>query len=135
MNSSMPPAEVGTQSLPLKLAYPFLAANGLGAEANEIRNSTQRLAGIGGSTLRRARIAALLHERSLLDSFIQKTWPQGKTADGKKRLERYERIFKKFQNNETEIPEEVAQEGNNQVSSQFALEEHLRDYLAENCRY
>jgi len=130
--------EGGSESLPLKLAYSFLTANGLAAEVAAIRTSPERL-GSYTTTLRRAKIVNLLREKALLKSFIETSWKFALTPAGQKWLARYDQIFSKYQKaggtsastsaSSTE-PQTTIDE--TEAGSEFALEEQLRDYLAKN---
>src|SRR5690348_5400258 len=94
-------ATVGThegqfESLPLRPAYAFLEANGLVNEAAEIRGSGERL-GSYTTSLRRAKIVALLRRKDLLDKFIETNWKIALTPAGKKILNRYDQIYLKYE--------------------------------------
>jgi hypothetical protein len=79
------------ESLPLKLAYAFLASNGLAAEATEIRASPERL-GSYTTSLRRAKIVSLLRKKDLLAKFSETNWTFALTPAGKKKLHHYDHI-------------------------------------------
>jgi len=120
------------ESLPLKLAYSFLIAHGLAAEVSAIRVSPERL-GSYTSSLRRAKIVNLLRERGLLKSFIETNWKFALTPAGQKRITRYDQIFAKYQKTgSTPSVSTESQEEETEAGSEFALEEQLRDYLAQN---
>jgi hypothetical protein len=133
--ATTPKQEPDFESLPLRLAYSFLATNGFGTEATEIRESHERL-GSYTTSLRRAKIVALLRKKELLKQFIETTWPFGLTPAGKKKLNRYDLIYSKYENEKAgdrgSKPNNDTTENETQASSEFALEEQLRDYLAEN---
>jgi len=61
------------ESLPLRLAWGFLEANGLATEATQIRKSPEQF-GSYTTSLRRAKIVALLRRKDLLDRFIETNW-------------------------------------------------------------
>jgi Endonuclease NucS len=119
--------------LPVRLAYSFLTANGLETEATEIRKSPERL-GSYTTSLRRAKIVALLRKKDLLKQFIETTWPVGLTPSGKKRLNRYDQIYSRYKNAGESLsqPNNPTTENETKAGSEFILEEQLRDYLAEN---
>jgi hypothetical protein len=121
------------ESLPLRLAYSFLATNGFETEATGIRKSPERL-GSYTTSLRRAKIVALLRKKDLLKQFIETTWPFGLTPSGKKKLNRYDQIYSKYEKagESGSQPNSATTENETEASSAFALEEQLRDYLAEN---
>ena len=90
-----PAQEGGSESLPLKLAYSFLKANGLATEVGAIRTSPERL-GSYTTTLRRAKIVNLLREKALLRSFIETSWRFALTPAGQKWVARYDQIFSRY---------------------------------------
>ena len=82
------------ENLPLRLAWPFLEANGLATEAAEIRTSPERL-GSYTTTLRRAKLVASLRRKDLLDRFIETNWEFALTLEGRKKLNHYDQgLFK-----------------------------------------
>jgi hypothetical protein len=115
------------------LAYAFLATNGLATGVDEVRQSHDRL-GSYTTSLRRAKIVALLRQKNLLDKFIKTSWQFALTPAGKKKLDRYDRIYAKFRKSgDAEVGSaDAATEEDSEASTKFALEEQLRDYLAEN---
>ena len=120
-----------TQCLPLTHAYPFLASKGLGAEAESIRLSKDQLRSFK-STLRRAKVAALLNSKGLLEEFVAEQWQQyGASEKGQREIKRLIRIYERWIETEGTDPE-GSDQADEDAGSEFALEEHLRDYLAEN---
>ena len=85
-----------SQSLPLIPAYSFLQRTGHGTEAEEIRTSQDKLGGYK-STLRRAKILALLQKANLFEQFVKEEWNRGGTPDGTREIRRLSRIFERFQ--------------------------------------
>ena len=116
------------EALPLRYAYEFLIQNGLGKEADDIRQSKESYHSYT-STLRRGKIVTLLEKHNLLDDFIERYWASGKTDQGKRKMRRYKRIYSSFLV-EQGVDEEAEEERIEETS--FALEEHLRDYLSNN---
>ncbi len=116
------------EGLPLRFAYEFLGQKGFGNEANEIRQSKDSYKSYT-STLRRGKVLELLEKNNLLEEFIDKYWPFGKSEKGKKKAQRYKRIYNLFLNSDRteEEDEEERIEG-----TSFAYEEDLRDYLSSN---
>ena len=84
------------ENLPLRLAWPFLEANGLATEAAGIRTSPERL-GSYTTTLRRAKLVALLRRRDLLDRFIETNWQFALTLEGKKKLNHYDQVYSRYE--------------------------------------
>lgn len=116
------------EALPLRFVYDFLAEKGLGDEAEKIRQSKDRYKSYS-ATLRRGKFVELLEKNNLLGEFIDRYWSFGKTEDGKKKIQRYKRIYQAFLNSDTS--EEEAEEERVEETS-FAYEEDLRDYLSNN---
>lgn len=127
--------ETDFESLPLRLAYAFLEANGLAPETAEIRTSPERL-GSYTTSLRRAKIVALLRRKNLLDKFIDTNWQFALTHAGKKKLNWYDQIYSRYERErpgDSSIrPTTAPPEDETEAGTKFALEEQLRDYLAEN---
>ena len=134
--TTAPTQEPEFESLPLRLAYAFLEANGLATETAEIRTSPERL-GSYTTSLRRAKIVALLRRKDLLGKFIETNWQFALTPAGKKKLNWYDQIYSRY---EREKPGDTSMRSTNaaatedetEAGTKFALEEQLRDYLAEN---
>jgi hypothetical protein len=126
-----PTQETAFESLPLRSAYAFLEANSLSIEATEIRTSRERL-GSYTSSLRRAKVVALLRRKGLLDRFVESNWQFALTPAGKKKLNKYEQIYSKYEKSEKTDVSSKATEDDPDAGTKFALEEQLRDYLAEN---
>lgn len=124
----MPDTDVET--LPLRLAYKFLEAHGLGGESETIRTSRERL-GSYTTTLKRARVAAALQRDNLLNQFIAEYWPNGNTPKGKQLVERFGRIYERDASAGATIDSEE-QGTEDAAEGGFAYEEHLRDYLADH---
>lgn len=122
------------EALPLRLAYSFLAEKGFTQQADAIRISSDRL-GSYTTSLRRAKILALLKEKGLLTEFIQSFWPFALSSGGKKKVRFYEQVYSKYESNISVAPSADI-EGENGASGdygkEFAFEAQLRDYLAEN---
>jgi hypothetical protein len=117
------------KDLPLKLAYDFLVEKGFEEQSNEIRESKDKYKSYD-TTLRRGKILYLLEQQSLLNEFIDKYWSFGKTEDGKRRLQKYSRIYEAFRSGGEAEEEEKEEERIEKTS--FAYENDLRDYLSNN---
>jgi Endonuclease NucS len=117
--------------LPLKLAYSFLEANNLVNEGTSIRTSHEKIGAHSTSTSRRTKIVALLREKGLLQRFIDTNWRNGSTPAGKKQLDRFDKVYDEYRRG-VSSPVEPEIKEDTEASSEFALEAHLRDYLAEN---
>lgn len=118
------------EALPLRRAYLFLAAHGLQAEAESIRASKDQF-GSYTSTLKRAKVAALLNSKGIFDAFVAEHWQHGASDEGRREIKRLIRIFERWAETGGTSPESGEQDEEG-AGGEFALEEHLRDYLAEN---
>jgi hypothetical protein len=87
------------RSFSLYQAYDFLKANGFEKECEEIKNSSDQFQTYT-STLRRAKIIALLRDNKLLNDFCDQVWPSGLTDKGKSRIRFYENLIVRFQGDE-----------------------------------
>jgi hypothetical protein len=116
------------EELPLRLAYEFLAQRGFENKANEIRQSKDRYKSYT-SSLRRGKIIALLENNNLLEEFIDKYWPFAKTEEGKRKIQRYKRIYDSFLSSDRAEEEE---EEERLEETSFAYEEDLKNYLSNN---
>jgi len=114
--------------LPLNLAYTFLKENGFENEAIEIRQSKDKFMSFT-STLRRSKIADLLENNNLMNSFIEKYWTIGNTEKGQSLLRWYKSIYNRFLDSNNGVGGEDIEETED---STFAYESDLRDFLAKN---
>jgi hypothetical protein len=107
-------------------------------EVNEIRDMVIEWDLSYSSTLRRGYIVDLFQKRGLLDQFNRAKWPFGNTAAGQRKMQRYLRIKQKYEDfiagrapaSESALDEEAAADAHETL--EFALEAHLRDFLARN---
>ena len=79
---------------PLKSVYSYLEKNGFA----DLRNETDKLHSPDGdrdSTLRRGRIILFLEKESLLNDFLEKYWPEGKTPKGKSNMNTCKNFYRK----------------------------------------
>lgn len=117
----------------LLTAYQFLDDNGLKEESEKIRITPAQFKTYT-STLRRAKVIALVNSKNIIDKFLDEVWPSGKTKKGQSRKRFFENLYQRFldyeegngreeDENDDEIPTE---------ESQFAYETDLRDYLSNN---
>ncbi len=111
----------------LEEAYIFLRDNNLQREADEIRLSKDHFMKYT-TTLKRAKIVKILKNNGLLDQFVDKYYPSGKTKRGQTRIQFWLGLYERFTGGEE--PEE---EGETESSDerQFAYEKDLQDYLAK----
>src|SRR5260370_28841299 len=92
------------ENLPLRLAWPFLEANGLATEAAEIRTSPERL-GSYTTTLRRAKPVPSLRHKDLLDRFIETNWQFTLTLEGGKKLNNYDQVDSRYEPPRRTVPQ------------------------------
>ena len=84
-----------TVQLPLRSAYSFVEAHGLGRDAEEIRSSRVPPK-VNPSVYRRALFARLLEAKRLLAQFVSERWPHGGTEDGHRLLAGYRRLLARY---------------------------------------
>jgi len=132
--------EEQTDTLSLKAAYAFGTAHGLEREVNDIREMVIEWDSSYTSSLRRGYIVALFEKQGIFDAFKKEHWSFGNTSSGEKRRLRYLRIKAQYEAFLAGRGPETADEsgGDGSGSSdpeqelEFALEAHLRDFLAKN---
>jgi hypothetical protein len=76
----------------------------------------------------------LLRRKDLLDRFIETNWRFALTPAGKAKLNRYDHIYSKYETSGAAAAPSTnaTTEDETEAGTEFALEEQLRDYLAEN---
>jgi hypothetical protein len=126
-----------TQTLSLRAAYAFGAAHGLEQETSEIREMVIEWDSSYTSSLRRGYIVALFEKHGLLDEFKKEHWPFGNSSRGETRRLRYLHIKRQYEEFLAgRGPEASESEGGGpsdpEQALEFALEAHLRDFLAKN---
>ena len=97
-------------------------------EANNIKQSKDSYKSYT-STLRRGKIIDLLEKNKLLEDFYDKYWSFAKTEKGKRKIQRYKRIYDLFLDSDR-VEEEEEEDRIEETS--FAYEDDLRDYLSNN---
>ncbi|HEY0014986.1 MAG TPA: endonuclease NucS domain-containing protein [Longimicrobium sp.] len=128
-------AEEQTQALSLRAAYAFGAANGLRREVEEIRQMAIEWDVSYTSSLRRGYVVALLEKHDLYERFKQEHWSFGNTPRGETRRRRYLRIkaqYEEFLAGGQPPGPGPEPDPEPDESLEFALEAHLRDFLARN---
>jgi len=127
-----------TQTLSLKAAYAYGISRGLDAEVNEIRNMVIEWDSSYTSSLRRGYIVSLFEKRGIYEDFKTAYWAFGNTPTGETRRRRYLRIkdqYEEFLAGRAPEPNEQSDADigpDTQTALEFALEAHLRDFLARN---
>jgi hypothetical protein len=129
-------SEEQTQTLSLKAAYAFGAANGLEKEIAAIRDMVIEWDLSYGSSLRRGYIVELFEKHGLMEKFKATHWSVGNTPLGASKRKRYLRIKAQYEDflagrgTETSIESEDEDEGSDGYA--FAAEADLRDFLAKH---
>lgn len=78
---------------PLLKAYPFGDARGLGRDIDRIRNGLSFPPGhTRPSSVRRGYMIELFEKHGVLDEFIRKHWPEGRSSWGETRMAYYRRL-------------------------------------------
>jgi hypothetical protein len=80
-------------------AYEFLRSKNLDSIAEEIKNSRDQFKSYT-STLRRAKVTSVLNNKGLLNEFIEKYWPSGKTKRGQARTQFWLNLYDRFKSSE-----------------------------------
>jgi hypothetical protein len=130
--------QVQTQALSIKAAYEFGAARGLEREVAEIRDMIIEWDLSYTSSLRRGYIVALFQSNGLFEEFKKEHWSFGNTPAGGRKCSWYLRLkarYEAFLSGRGSEP--GADSGDeppldSEQALEFALEAHLRDFLAKN---
>ena len=113
-------------------AYAFLSQNGLSQEGAEIKSSSDKFKSYS-STLRRAKIIALVRDKKILDNFLNLVWPSGITDKGRSRTRFFENLVDRFNADQEGATCEEEDEGDIVLEeNEFAYENDLRNYLVKN---
>ncbi len=122
--------------LSLTAAYPFGNAKGLEAEIAKIREMAIIWNSSYTSSVRRGHVIELFERSGIFEEFKQKHWPFANTPRGAKKRQWYLDIKGKYEEyleeHPTDRPDEDPEEPPSFQSLQFALEAHLREFLAKN---
>lgn len=127
-----------TDTLSLKAAYSFGLSRGLETEVNEIRNMVIEWDSSYTSSLRRGFIVSLFDKHAIFEDFKTAHWAFGNTPTGDTRRRRYLRIKKQYEEFLAGRAPELDEQGDAEIGAdpeeavEFALEAHLRDFLARN---
>jgi hypothetical protein len=118
---------------PMREAYAFAAAHGLEPQSTEIREMEIEWDHAYTTSVRRGRMIVLLEHNKLLPRFFEEMWPQGASVHGESEIRRCKRVYADY---ETFLASGVAAPDTGESESiqnfEFALEAHLRDFLAKN---
>jgi hypothetical protein len=123
-----------SQTLSLKAAYKFGALHGLEAEITEIREMDIEWELSYSSSLRRGFVVTLLESKGLFEQFKKEHWPFGNTPAGERKRRWYVSLQARYEAFVLDHAPEAASGYSAQAvpSLEFALEAHLRDFLARN---
>lgn len=125
------------KAFPLKRAYPFAEEHGFGEEARNIREMDIVWDRPYTSSLRRGFMIDLFRRHGILLAFKEAHWRRGLTKGGEADERRCLKIKAQFDTYSGVMsPQEPSgkeqDEAEDEESEQFALESHLRDFLAKN---
>jgi hypothetical protein len=119
-------------------AYTFAEQRGLVAEAETIRNMPIHPSITRGSAVRKGALVDLLERRGIMADFIDHHWPNRNTPSGEKRrsvfLQRLRLNEKRLNGEDVGMGDPDTNGGDSEAEEPalFALEAHLRDFLARN---
>ena len=121
--------------LSLSEAYRFGVESGLESEINEIRNMEIEWDRSYTSTVRRGFIVELFELKGIFSRFKELYWQSGNMPYGETLRRRYLNLKTDYENflagrSSEEISEITSEQES--INQQFALEAHLRDFLAKN---
>jgi RecB family endonuclease NucS len=112
-------------------AYDFLNSKGLDKECLEIKNSPDSFKSYT-STLRRAKIIVLVKDKKMLDEFCNIVWNSGLTDRGKTRIQFFENLILRFNDDQEGITIEDEEDEIATEENEFAYENDLQNYLVRN---
>jgi hypothetical protein len=125
------------ETLSLNAAAKFGAAHGIEREVADIRRKKIEWERSATTSVKRGYIISLFEERGLFDAFKSEYWRLGNTGSGESKRRRYLRYKEEYEawlegpGLET-APVDEDKEPEQEESLEFALEAHLRDFLADN---
>lgn len=121
------------KSIPLRDAYTYLSDKGFSEEVVEIKSMGIEWDRSYTSAVRKGYVIRLMIEKGILEEFIECYWPTGNTDIGKKRIRRVLTIAEDYEgylSGSSAVEDDlISQE---ETSLEFALESHLRDFLAKD---
>lgn len=124
------------KKISLREAYEFAETKGFIEEVQAIRKMDVKWNKNYTSTVRRGFIVRLLQSKNLLDEFIETYWVIGKSSFGESHIRFVLRLADEFENYMADnLPEEDSLSSEEESSFEFALESHLRDFLAKDLEH
>jgi len=134
----MPEAAEQTQALSLRAAYDFGSVHDLEQEVQEIRDMVIEWDLSYTSSLRRGYIVTLFESKGVFEDFKSAHWSFGNTPGGERKRSWYLRIKERYEaflgghEMESETGSGAGEALDPEQALEFALEAHLRDFLARN---
>ena len=127
-----------TQTLSMKAAYEFGAAHGLKREVDEIREMEIEWDLSYTSSVRRGYIVVLFESKGVFEDFKKEHWAFGNTPAGERKRARFLRLKARYEDFLAGRGSGLEADSNDdpvlesEQALEFALEAHLRDFLARN---
>jgi RecB family endonuclease NucS len=119
--------------IPLLKAYAFAKSKGLNENVSEIKDMNIEGGSRKSTIVKKGLIIRLLKEQNHFDEFVESQWPTGKTTIGEKKVRNVLRLAAEYEDlmvgDESDIETEFEEA---ETSFEFALESHLRDFLARD---
>lgn len=122
--------EPQTAALSTRAAYDFGTAKGLKQQVEEIRNMEIEWERRTNSSVRRGYLVDLFEKNGIFEEFKAKHWANGNTSKGERLRKWYLNLKQQYEDwlGKSSGDDEAEEEG----AQEFALEAHLRDFLAKN---
>jgi hypothetical protein len=121
---------------PLTAAYPFAQRHSLATDVDAIRDweADERWTRGYESTIRRGRVITLFEDRGLYGQFVTEEWPVGASPAGEREKQRCLRIMGDYDTfvGGGSLPALEMEPQATEDALEFAVEAHLRDFLAKN---
>jgi len=120
------------KTLPLRGVYKFAAGRDFENEVSAIKVMDIEWDLSYTSTLRRGYIVELLEQRGLFSDFKETHWPDGNTEDGERQVNYYKKIKQMYDDFLDGNLDEAGDNDDTESDKEFAAEDDLRDFLANN---
>jgi hypothetical protein len=125
-----------SEILPLRAAYEYAATREFADEMTAIREMDIEWDEGYTSSLRRGYVIRLLEQKGLFDDFKRSCWSGGNTPAGERKYRWYIKLKDRYESflagRGSVQPDAADKDGGSDRSLEFALEAHLRDFLARN---
>lgn len=130
------PSTENNKSMSLREAYAFAISKGLNEEVAEIKDMEIEWDRSFTSSVRRGFMVRLFQEKDLIEEFISSHWQNCTGAFRERKFKRLLGLAAEYENyiagNTQEQEDEVIESS---ASFEFALESHLRDFLARDLEH